>query len=219
MQLVTRLALCLAAVLAVGAAGTSVASAAPPEFVPGGVQGFESIIPKKVKFETAKKTKVICTNGFDFGQVTGTKTMTITLLFQQCSIPGALCTTPGAEFGEIRTAGLEGTLGYIEAAKRKVGVDLVSPLGPIAMFTCGATVFVVEGSVIGRITPVNKLVSPGTPFKLKFMKKAGKQNPMSFEGGPVDVLQTSINGGPLEESALAAKDEVFIAGGPVEITA
>ena len=121
--------------------------------------------------------------------------------------------------GEIRTASLGGTLGYISAPMKRVGVDFSSPLTPITTFMCGPTPFVVEGSVIGRITPVNKLIAPPAHYILKFIQKAGKQNPMSFEGGPIDVLQTSIGGGPFVESGLAAKDEVFVVGGPTEVTA
>ena len=102
---------------------------------------------------------------------------------------------------------------------KRVGLDLSAGLVPVTTFTCGPASFVVEGSVIGRLTPVNKMVMIPNHFKLKFMQKMGKQNPMSFEGEPVDVLQTSINAGPFEESGLSAKDEVFITGGPVEVTA
>ncbi len=212
-----RLALCLTIAAACGAAGPAAASAAPPEFVSGSPHGFESIL-KASKLETVGKSVIKCKHGSDSGEVTGPKTVTVKITLTECGIPGALCTSAGAKFGEIVTPPLIGTLGYISAPKKQVGLDLFSPTAPIMAFTCGALTVVVEGSVIGRITPVNKLLAPGEHFALKFTQKAGKQKPTSFEGEPIDVLEASINGKPFEESGLTAADEVFFAA-PTEIKA
>jgi hypothetical protein len=206
------------AVLALGAIGASTASAALPEFVPGPPSGMESTI-KKVKFQTVGGTLVTCKHGADGGSMTGPKTLSMKLFLFECSIPGALCTTAGKPVGEIETSSLLGTLGYIKKPMKTVGLDLASGLAPFMVFECGATPFVVEGSVIGRISPVNVPRKGGEPFQLKFAQTAGHQKPMSFEGEPIDVLQTSIGGAPFEESGLKATDQVFLTAAVEEIKA
>jgi hypothetical protein len=196
--------------LLVGAAGASSASAALPEFAPVPA-GFESLI-KAPKLETVGKTKVICKHGADLGQGTGPKTLEVKIKLFECKIPGALCTSGGAAPGEIVTPPLIGTLGYITKAPKVVGLDLTSPLAPIMQFMCGATPFVVEGSVIGRITPINKPLPPGMHFTLAWAQKEGVQKFQHFEGEPIDVLNTSIGGKPFEPTGFAGTDEIFFVG-------
>lgn len=217
MKHLRRLTVSFAIASSLAIAGPSAATAALPEFVNGSPHGLESIL-KTTKLETVGKTAVTCKHGSNRGEVTGTKTVAIEIFLAECKIPGALCTSPGAEPGDIITPTLLGSLGYIQAVKKMVGLDLSSPTAPIAVFFCGPASFVVQGSVIGKITPVNKLLSAGEHFTLKFSQKEGKQKPANFEGEPTDVLQTSINGKPFEESGLATTDEVFFAA-PTEIKA
>jgi hypothetical protein len=116
------------------------------------------------------------------------------------------------------TKTLVGTLGYINREKREVGIDFARDGGPIAEFICGNLVVVVEGSVIGKISPVNKLLKPPSHFVLQFVQKGGKQRVTKLEGGPPDVLQTSLNGGPFEQSGLSSTDLIMFVA-PVEIKA
>jgi hypothetical protein len=148
----------------------------------------------------------------DFGKATGPKTLEITLVLTECKIPGALCTSGGSALGEIRTPPLVGTLGYITKAPKVVGLDLTSPFAPIMQFMCGVTPFVVEGSLIGRITPLNKPVPGGMHFTLAWAQKEGVQKFQHFEGEPIDVLSTSIGGGAFELSGFAGVDEIFFGG-------
>jgi len=217
MKHLTRIALGSALLLALAAAGASPAAAALPEFVPGTPPGFESAL-LETQLETVGKTTITCKRGGDGGQVTGPKTLTVRINLLECSIPGAPCTSAGAAPGEIESAVLTGTLGYIKAAKKDVGLDLTSPTAPILAFMCGATPVVVEGSVIGKLKPVDKPVLPGKHVTLKFAEKAGKQKPTHFEGGPADVLETSINGAPFEQSGLVGSDELLFVA-PLEIRA
>jgi hypothetical protein len=212
-----RLAVCVLVAVAACGIGTATASAALPEFVPVPA-GFESLL-KATKLETVGKTKVTCNKGGDAGNGLGAKELEIRLFLQECKIPGALCTSAGAVPGEIATPTLLATLGYIHKVPKAVGLDLTSPSGPIMQFMCGVTPFVVTGSVIGKIGPLNKPLPPGTPFKLVFAQKEGKQKYPNFEGQPPDVLMTSIGGGPLTESGLAGTDEIFFVGFPVAIKA
>ena len=103
------------------------------------------------------------------------------------------------------------TLGYINEPKKEVGVDLSTATGgPLMEFMCGPLKTVVDGSVIGKITPVNKLVKPPAHYTLRFAQSAGKQKPTKFESGPTDVLSTSF-GGPFAESGLSSTDSISFA--------
>lgn len=99
-----------------------------------------------------------------------------------------------------------GTLGYVAREKKEVGIDFARDGGPVTEFICGNRVVVVEGSVIGKmISAVNKLLEPPSHSCSNLCKRA-KQRITKFEAGPPDVLQTSLNGGPFEESGLSSTD-------------
>ena len=52
---------------------------------------------------------------------------------------------------------------------------------------------VCPGSVIGKITPINKMTSE--PKVLYYATKAGEQRPEQFQGSPKDTLSTSFTSG------------------------
>jgi hypothetical protein len=214
-----RLSLCVVLVGALGAIGVSQASAALPEFVGPTPLPFTSKL-KASTLETVSGLKVTCTAGIDSGEVTGAKALTLSIVFTGCELNGLPCSSSRVA-GAIETSTLMGTLGYIKKAKKQVGVDLSSPAGgPFMTFTCGEDLSVaVFGSAIGKIAPVNKLLLPPKKhFTLKFTQKLGKQKPIQLEGGPVDVLETSVLGGPAEESGLALADLLYFPA-PLEIAA
>jgi hypothetical protein len=69
---------------------------------------------------------------------------------------------------------------------------------PIAEYVCGPALHgVVDGSVIGKLTPVNVLLAPPKAFALKFVQKKGKQAITHLFGEPLDILATAF-GGPSE---------------------
>jgi hypothetical protein len=85
-------------------------------------------------------------------------------------------------------------------------------------YACGPALRgVVIGSVIGRLTPINKLVIPSATFKLVFMQSLGNQKYPKLEGGPVDILETSY-GGPFETTGLSSADSLLF-GEPVTLSA
>ena len=129
------------------------------------------------------------------------------------------CNTPGVVPGTIVTSVLAMTVGYINKAKKEVGIDLSEPAGaPILNFICGTTIkATVVGSVIGMITPVNKPVIPAKTFTLKFVQAAGVQAIANLEGSPIDVLETSF-GGPFEGTGLKSTDKILF-GEPVVLAA
>ncbi len=205
--------LCLAAALTLSAAAS--ASAALPEFSGPFPKPFGSKSGKAV-LETVKKATVTCAADTNTGQVTGPKAGTVVITFTGCAIPGARCSNTGTP-GKIVTNTLVLRLGYISKAKKEVGVDLLNG-NLIVEFACGGVVVQVKGSVIGRITPINKPVVPPKGYTLKFTQAGGKQKVQNLEAEPKDTPETAFGGGPFEESGLASNDSVNFAE-PTEIKA
>ena len=209
MRRTTTLGLCWMAALALGATVTASASAALPEF------GGPFPVPFTSKsgvttLETVKKAVIRCAADTGVGEVSGPKTGSVKITFTGCELVtlGLPCNTVGVPPGEIVTASLLMTLGYINEPKKEVGVDLSTATGaPVMEFVCGPLRTLVDGSVIGKITPVNKPVAPPGHFTLKFTQALGKQKPTHFEAGPIDVLSTSF-GGPFAESGLGSTDSL-----------
>lgn len=206
-----RAGLCLVTVFAVCAAVAASASAALPEFTGPFPKTFTSKSKASV-LETVGKTKVKCTADTNAGEITGPKSDLVTVRFTGCVALKFQCGTPGAAPGEIVTGVLTSMLGYINIEKKEVGIDLSNPAGAlITEFFCGGNLrVVVRGSVIGRVTPVNKIVKPPQHFTLKLGQAKGKQKITKFQGEPVDVLESSVNGGPFEESGLNSTDELTL---------
>ena len=208
MTRVRRLGLCCTAVLALTATAAASASAALPEFVP-----FPMPFMAKsgaTTLETVKKATIRCVSDTATGEVTGPKTGAVTITLSGCELVtlGLVCNTAGLPPGEIVTTSLLMTLGYINEPKKEAGIDLSTATGgPLVEFVCGPLRVLVDGSVIGKVTPVNKLITPPGHFTLKFTQSAGKQKPTKFEGGPTDVLSTSF-GGPFAESGLGSTDTI-----------
>jgi len=197
--------------VAVFATSAVSASAALPEFTPPFPKPFTS----KTKMTLiVGKTKVKCAAGTNKGQITGPQTGTVTIALTGCEALGFSCVSPGAGgSGEILTSVLSGTLGYINRATKEVGFDLSSPPtgAPFTTFTCGNLTATVQGSVIGKMTAVNKKIKPPMHFSLRFLESKGKQQITHLDGGPIDVLATSLGGGPFQESALVAPDAITFA--------
>jgi len=221
MQALRRLALCVAAACAAGAIAAASASAALPEFSPPFPNAFHST-SKATILETIAKVKVKCIADTNEGEVTGPETGHIKIRFTGCESKTIKCKSPNAlNPGEIETPVLALAPGYITHTPTltEVGIDISSPTGaPVMEFFCGAALRgTVIGSVIGKITPINKLVNPSGHFILKFAQKAGHQAIQHFETGPVDILEASF-GGPFEPAGLASTDAIgFIA--PIKISA
>jgi hypothetical protein len=213
------LAACIAAVIAVSAMTAAVAAAAPPEFSPPFPNALTST-SKAMTLETIGGLKVKCKADTNKGEVTGPATAAMTIGFTGCTIPGARCQSPNGLPGEIVTQPLLGTLGYVTRAPKVVGLDLSEPTGgPLIVFSCGEDLRVeVFGSLIGRLTPLNKTILPGAHMALKFAQKEGHQAIKMLLGAPLDVPMTSVLGGPLQESGIATTDLLKFAA-PIRITA
>jgi len=208
MKRVGIIGICLAAVFALSAAAS--ASAALPEFTGPFPKTFE-LKSGPTTLATSTGLKVKCSVARGEGKITSAQMGTLTIKFVECQLAGLPCGQPaGATPGEIATSPLTATLGYVNSAAKEVGLDLQGAPS-VAVFECGGVGtgydFVVKGSVIGKLSPVNKLQRAGAPFKLRFARIGNKQKIMSFEGGAKDVLESTIttaNGTSSGESALSA---------------
>lgn len=212
------LGLALVAVFALSAVAVASASAALPELVnkegkeiKAGKRGFTSEgTGGPYVLETKSGNKIECSTLSNTGKVTGLKTDTVKVLFDGCKsvLLDEPCTSTvpkGKEEGDIETTELASELVYINKAKKEVGIVL-KPKGTanFTTFECSGIKIEVKGSVIGVITPINKLVTPPAKFTLAFTQEKGVQKPTEYEnekGEKVkDVLETSVAGGAFEES-------------------
>jgi hypothetical protein len=164
------------------------------------------------KLETPSKTRVICSGLASSGEYTGTKTATATLHFTGCELAGSgPCQSAGAATGEVVTGALAAELGLIHSefkegvASTSAGLDLKrQPSLLNAECGAGKVSLSVTGSVIGQITPVDKMTSA---FTLKFSQSAGKQVPEQFEGGVKDTLTVHLGSGT-EAAGLASSSKL-----------
>jgi hypothetical protein len=214
-----RVAFCSFAALAMSVVVAASASAALPEFSGPFPKRFTSKGGAAL-IETAG-VKLTCTASTDVGEILGTKNGKVMVRLTGCVGKGKVegkevsfpCTSPGAPEGEMVTSELTTTLGFINKAKSppEVGIALaaVSPT-PFEEFECDGLKIVVEGSVIGKITPVNKQVKSSSHFTLKFVQAKGVQKPRKLEGEAVDVLVGHLAGEPMLklEAGLKASDEI-----------
>jgi alpha-tubulin suppressor-like RCC1 family protein len=163
----------------------------------------------EVTLQTAAKAKVACSAVTGTGRYEGTKSATgIALTLTGCTLAGQKCTSIGAAEGEVVTAPLSGSLGWItdtgELKTSKAGLDLApeNALEAVMAFDCGATEVEVTGSFIARINIDAKRES----LPLVVSSRLSAQIPEHLEGQPNDVLETSLSGGPLEHSGLTIKE-------------
>jgi hypothetical protein len=205
-----KIALYLTALCGLCAAGGATsASAALPEFLPA--SGTFLSTSGAGKLETSNGTVVECSSDKDKGTINGSESAANVLVtFHGCKSSGFACTSASEPSGLITTKELAGLLGYISKTSKTVGLDLAPLTGTeFVEFNCagGIVKVKVKGSVIGGVTPINTQSTSGT---LTYVKAAGKgkQELTKLEGGAVDLLETSKNGGTAEGSAIETTDTI-----------
>jgi hypothetical protein len=158
MHRIRLMGLALIAVLALGALVATAAMAEKPEFSPAEKNAFTTS-GGAAKFEQKEGIAAIsATKSTGSGEITNAKAGKFTEKFEGATAPlSGKCTglTDVAGSGSITVAGAT-TIGYLDAAKTKVGV--VFKLSSPVHFECEKTVTLVtvEGAAIGEITPLNK---------------------------------------------------------------
>jgi hypothetical protein len=138
--------------------------------------------------------EVTCKSFKDEGHIaTPTTEKEVISEFKTCESLGKKCNSPEAKAGTIKTFDLAGELGYINKAKKEVGVLLKAETGSVlAEFNCEGLEIVTTGSVIGTLEPVNVFTKTETN---KFQVNGeGFQSIKNFEGGPNHELLSEING-------------------------
>jgi hypothetical protein len=210
--------LCVVAVIGTSATMVVPASAALPEFTAPFPKTFTST-SKGSLLETTGGKKTKCSADSSFGEITGPQNGVMTMIFTNCKLNKVPCNTPGLVPGSIATNLLSMKIYYINKAKKEVGIDLVEAAGaPFLEYGCGSAVFArVQGSVIGKVKPKNKLVTPSETFKLVFKQSLGIQEISNLEGGPIDILETYF-GGPFETTGLRSTEHILF-GEPVTLIA
>lgn len=213
------------------------------EAIPGGFVKVESAAANPLAFtstsptgylENAKGEKIECKSDSNEGVITGPKTVTVTVKFKECKGPlGTTCTSTAPKAknsGEIETNSLTGTLGYINAAAKEVGLSLKPTTGTLfTKFKCeligiGEEIEVGEGtgkggdSVIGTVTPVGSVSTTG---ELNYLCKSGSSGTQaigSFEGGTTDVLESKKgSSGAWEKSCQNSPKDVITFAEPTEV--
>jgi len=163
--------------------------------------------------------QISCDSQRGSGEFGGTHTLTAQLTLSGCeTLPGLIpCQSEAAPAGEIRTAPLEGQLGFIKkpiiGSKQLLSIGLsLGVLGssPVATFECGTTAglgtpVVLRGAAIAASGAEDHMWLSNT---IKWSAVGPKQKPEAFEGGPTEVLQASVGGGPLEAAGLNLKSTV-----------
>jgi hypothetical protein len=185
---------------------------------------------------TAGHSTIKCLAANITGEWTGPKTASVNVELQGCTTSaGAQCqtiTNPQNK-SEIKLNGVLGEPGFIryEEVEGKVieavGLDLKPqpPMTSLATYECTGSSEAghIEGSVIGKITPINKMTTEQK--LLYYATKAGEQRPEQFQAGPKDTLMTSFTEGLPEESKGSGASSLNIKGesgknaAPLEIKA
>jgi hypothetical protein len=150
----------------------------------------------EAKLTTSGGLLISCTGQTGQGEYSAAKALSgVTMTFTGCHREElGSCTGSGAAEGEIKTSTLSGELGVITTstegpAKNKIGLDLKPASGEtVAEFTCAGVPVLVTGSVIVEVK-ANSMLAIAT---LKYVGAKGKQKPSKFEGGPEDVLHTTL---------------------------
>jgi hypothetical protein len=147
----------------------------------------------------AVKGEITCSSFKDEGVMSSPTTQRrIVSVFSGCSTLGKKCSSPGQKAGVIKTFNLAASIGYISRAEHTVGADLVPETGKrLVEFSCEGLSVIVEGSVIGAVTPVNTVSKVAN---VSFtVNGEGFQTIQKLEGAPKDVLLSTLNGsGPFE---------------------
>jgi hypothetical protein len=199
--------LSLFATLAFSVVSVSAASAALPEFLGTFANPFTAH-SEAITIENADGVHATCKSGAVEGEFANAKkAKKIKMTFEGCtdSIIAGSCETNATEAGKIKTSELEGLLGYVEEAGKKVGLDLDPVAQPFAKFECSGIPVEVKGGVIGELTPINTKTKL---YKLVFQQMGGTQKWTKLVGGTNSTLEVKINGGAGEKAGMAATDEI-----------
>jgi hypothetical protein len=211
--MIRTLGLALVAALAVSAVAVATSSAALPEFkatkfpvtfTSKNKAGVEPVLKSLVLNNTVEEN-IKCKTSADKGEIgTATSVKKISVEYTECREAKAeinKCTSTGQAQGVIKTALVQGRIGYtLPLEGKKVGVELEPEAGAVfAEFNCTgvAGAVKVEGCTIGEATPTNVKSNKGT---LTFAENAGKTAQLytAIEGGVHKPCELNVHAGFFE---------------------
>jgi hypothetical protein len=161
---------------------------------------------------------LLCRSGRDKGKFTSPTTVgDVVLELGRCNFAGrGPCLASGSESTIVKSNPLSGRLGYISKSPVRVGMSLGAEGPPFPPLFCGGIVAEITGSVIGEVTGNVNTLSRHTEDVFA-LNGSGLQQVDSFEGGPEEVLFTTINGPPPEASGL--QSTIRVSGEELELKA
>jgi hypothetical protein len=192
-----------------------------PAFV-GGVPNPEPKLPKLkytsenkpetiIQLESVSGSVITAKTQKATGEVTGAKTnIAQNIDFGGVEFKGFKCKStnpPGSGEGDVKVKDLNGNIGIEKkgetTAKDKAANRFVPKEGGAGAifveFSCSVIPVKVRGAVLNPLTS-NAMKGFPTPVTVKFTGANGKQKPEKFVGGPKETLESSIEGGPYEQS-------------------
>jgi hypothetical protein len=183
---------------------STLATAALPEFNKTKVKFTSFSGPGALKESGGQAIE--CESDTDAGEITGPKTVTLTVDFRTCKIFGLVgAHSLGDPEGTILTSAT-GTLCYLNEAKKEVGL-VITPTGLLHIEApAAAALALIKGTLIGRLTPVNTTTLRG---ELILKQTAGKQELLGCEGLAGEThLSTSENEKPYAASGEQTTDAI-----------
>jgi hypothetical protein len=154
-------------------------SKAAYEWEPQLLQGAFSVAGKTASIETAGRRSISCTAVGGQGSYTGPRESAWQMTFSGCELSSQKCTSAGAGAGEVRSAGLSGTLVWEQRSTKRVAL-LLSPQqsgGALLAMQCGSSAVEVKGSVLVPVKSGSMLSSQ----TLKFTATRGIQEVSEYE--------------------------------------
>jgi hypothetical protein len=200
---IRTIGLALVAAFALSAIASATASAALPEIV--NKEGKTLVKNKytsksgKATLETGKNGAVICSASTDKGETTGVKTGVSTVTFTGCESTGIKCSSSGAKSGEIVSKATSQVVYELNSKKEKEAALLL--VAEEATIKCSAfQTLKVKGSVLGLLSPINKLSKELT---LTFLQTKGAQASTEYgnEGEEMKKAVTETKGEGLKTFA------------------
>jgi hypothetical protein len=152
------------------------------EWMPGAVKTKQVSSGGKAALEEAGRYAIGCASESSAGEYSGSKLVKhVIVKFKHCEAPGLVCTSAGAEKGELETVPLEGRLVWENEAAHKLAFLLFPESGTqFIEFNCGGSLTV---AVRGAILVPIKADKMSTTVPLKYKGKKGIQALTQYEEG------------------------------------
>jgi hypothetical protein len=210
MRQIKRAGITVATLLALTALGTTIAasaSAALPEFEPGGTKGEKlTMTSGTATFDADDQSESVCESDQGSGEFIGTskKEVLLTFDFAGCTVFGIIGGHSLGDRERVILAHFTGVLCYLNKTKKEVGIKLALPSSGIHIEVAGK-LLIVTGTAIGLVKPVNTKSKTGEII----LKQSGDvQEFTKCEGGSEETLKTAENEGTAVQTSLQTTDTV-----------